>query len=279
MQPDQFHKWLNVSHKPPLLMAILNVTPDSFSDGGAYYSKNMAINHALKMEQEGADVIDIGGESTKPGADRVTESEEMKRVIDVIEGVRSNSEITISIDTTKSNVARSALDAGANLVNDISGLNFDSEMVKIVANYKAPVVIMHIKGTPKSMQTNPTYNNLIEEIISYFANQIEFAMANGISEKQIIIDPGIGFGKTVNDNFTIIKELSQFSQLGFPILVGPSKKSFIGETLNLPVDQRVEGTSAAIAACIINGANIIRVHDVKEMRRVMIVSSKIRGKV
>ncbi|MFC1581489.1 dihydropteroate synthase [Candidatus Neomarinimicrobiota bacterium] len=260
-------------------MAILNVTPDSFSDGGAYYSKNMAINHALKMEQEGADVIDIGGESTKPGADRVTESEEMKRVIDVIEGVRSNSEITISIDTTKSNVARSALDAGANLVNDISGLNFDSEMVKIVANYKAPVVIMHIKGTPKSMQTNPTYNNLIEEIISYFANQIEFAMANGISEKQIIIDPGIGFGKTVNDNFTIIKELSQFSQLGFPILVGPSKKSFIGETLNLPVDQRVEGTSAAIAACIINGANIIRVHDVKEMRRVMIVSSKIRGKV
>ena len=138
---------------------------------------------------------------------------------------------------------------------------------------------MHIKGTPKSMQTNPTYNNLIEEIISYFANQIEFAMANGISEKQIIIDPGIGFGKTVNDNFTIIKELSQFSQLGFPILVGPSKKSFIGETLNLPVDQRVEGTSAAIAACIINGANIIRVHDVKEMRRVMIVSSKIRGKV
>jgi len=277
MKSEQFLKWLNVRPKSPLIMAILNVTPDSFSDGGTYYSKDKAIDHALKMEQDGADIIDIGGESTRPGADHISDAEEVNRVIAVIKGVRNYSGITISVDTTKSNVARKALEAGANMVNDISGLSFDPAMVKVIAKHRVPVVLMHIKGTPKSMQTNPKYDNLIADIVSFLSNQIEFARVNGISEKQIIIDPGIGFGKTVDDNFAIIRELSQFSQLGFPILIGPSKKSFIGETLNLPVNQRLEGTSAAVAACVMNGANIIRVHDVKEMRRVMIISSKIRG--
>ncbi len=277
MKSKQFLKWLNVRPESPLIMAILNVTPDSFSDGGTYYSKDKAIDHALKMEQDGADIIDIGGESTRPGADHISDAEEVNRVIAVIKGLRNYSGITISVDTTKSNVARKALEAGANMVNDISGLSFDPAMVKVIAKQGVPVVIMHIKGTPKSMQTNPKYDNLIADIVSFLSNQIEFARVNGISEKQIIIDPGIGFGKSVDDNFAIIRELSQFSQLGFPILIGPSKKSFIGETLNLPVNQRLEGTSAAVAACVMNGANIIRVHDVKEMRRVMIISSKIRG--
>ena len=260
-------------------MGILNVTPDSFSDGGHFLDTKIAVNHALRMADEGADIIDIGGESTRPGSDQVSINNELARVIPVIKGIRDESTIPISIDTYKSLVARKALEAGANIINDISGLNFDPEMVNIVREHKVPIVIMHIKGTPENMQVNPQYDDLIQEVIDYFQKQINLCRDNGVPKSKIILDPGIGFGKKLNDNFILIRELKRFTELGYPILIGPSRKSFIGLTLDLPVEQRIEGTAAAITPGIMNGARIIRVHDVLEMKRVQIISDKIRGSI
>ncbi len=258
-------------------MGILNVTPDSFSDGGKFDNTEDALTHALTMEQEGADIIDIGGESSRPGAKPVTLENELSRVIPVIERVRNNSDIPISIDTYKSQVAEEALQAGANIVNDISGLRFDEKMVNVVRTRKAPVIVMHILGNPQNMQSNPVYDNVITDLLLYFKERITHLDKSGISQSDIIIDPGIGFGKTVEHNFEIIRELNEFLQLGCPILVGPSRKSFIGNTLDLPPDQRLEGTAAAVTASIMNGAAILRVHDVKEMRRVIKIAEKICG--
>jgi len=258
------------------IMGILNVTPDSFSDGGHFYDIKRAVEQALTMEEEGADSIDVGGESTRPGSAPVPENEELDRIIPVIEKLYSLLKIPISVDTYKSKVARQALDAGAKIVNDISGLHFDPEMAKIVAAYNAGIVIMHIKGTPRDMQKDPQYTDLIEEIIDYLNKGITIARKAGIKNQQIVIDPGIGFGKKLDDNFKIIKELSQFQTLNCPVLVGPSRKSFIGNTLRLPVDQRLEGTIAASTACILNGANILRVHDVKQIKRAAIITDKIK---
>ena len=260
-------------------MGILNVTPDSFSDGGHFLDTKIAVNHALRMADQGADIIDIGGESTRPGSNPVSINNELARVIPVIKGIRDESTIPISIDTYKSLVARKALEAGANIINDISGLNFDPEMINIVGEHKAPIIIMHIKGTPENMQVNPQYDDLIQEIIDYFQKQINFCRNNGIPKSKIILDPGLGFGKKLNDNFILIKELKRFGELGYPILIGPSRKSFIGLTLDLPVEQRIEGTAAAIAIGIMNGARIIRVHDVLEMKRVQVISDQIRGAI
>jgi len=258
------------------IMGILNVTPDSFSDGGHFYDIKQAVEQALTMEEEGADFIDVGGESTRPGSAPISENEELDRIIPVIEKLYSLLKIPISVDTYKSKVARQALEAGAKIVNDISGLHFDPEMAKIVAAYNAGIVIMHIKGTPRDMQKDPQYTDLIEEIIDYLNNGITIACKAGIKNQQIVIDPGIGFGKKLDDNFKIIKELSQFQTLNCPVLVGPSRKSFIGNTLRLPVDQRLEGTIAASTACILNGANILRVHDVKQIKRAAIITDKIK---
>ena len=258
-------------------MGILNVTPDSFSDGGKYYNLDNAIEYALELVNQGVDIIDVGGESTRPGAKAISLNDEINRVIPVIKGIRSVSSIPISIDTYKSEVAKKALDSGANIINDISGLNFDSKMIDIVKEYNVPLVIMHIKGTPLNMQVNPHYDNIIDEIISYFEKRINLCLDYGIPKTHIILDPGIGFGKQLNDNFVLIRKLNLFAELGYPILIGPSRKSFIGLTLDLPVDDRLEGTSAAITASIMNGARIIRVHDVLEMKRVQIISDKIRG--
>ena len=258
-------------------MGILNVTPDSFSDGGEYYNLDKAIEYSLELVNQGVDIIDVGGESTRPGADTISIDNELERVIPVIKGIRSTSSIPISIDTYKSDVAKEALDSGANIVNDISGLNFDSKMIDIVKNYNVPIIIMHIKGTPKNMQLNPTYDNIVDEIINYFNTQINLCLDYGIAKSHIILDPGIGFGKQLNDNFILIRELNTFANLGYPILIGPSRKSFIGLTLDLPVDERLEGTAAAITASIINGARIVRVHDVLQMKRVQIIADKIRG--
>ncbi len=277
-------QWPNFSldfSKKTHIMGILNVTPDSFSDGGLYFDEKKAVEHALKLIEEGADIIDIGGESTRPGSEPVSVEEEIRRTIPVIEAIAKAVNVPISIDTYKADVARRALDAGASMVNDISGLRFDPDMPKIVSEYKVPVIIMHIKGRPKDMQQNPVYEALIPEIMDYLRISIRLASNFGISENKIIIDPGIGFGKTVEHNLEIIKNLKEFTLLGKPIAVGVSRKAFIGKILgDAPPAERLEGTAAAAAIAIFNGANIIRVHDVKEMAKVAKVANSIkRGSV
>ena len=250
------------------LMGVLNVTPDSFSDGGKFFKLEEAIKQGLKLAEEGADMIDIGGESTRPGSEPVTIEEELRRVIPVIEELAKRIDLPISIDTYKSGVAKEALDSGASMVNDISGSRFDPEMKKIIAEYDVPVVLMHIQGTPKNMQESPKYENLLEDIKSYLNQSISIAEEAGIGEDKIIIDPGIGFGKTLDDSLKILKNLREFKSLGRPVMVGVSRKSFIGKILDLPTDERLEGSLASMAVAIMNGANILRVHDVKESKMV-----------
>ena len=229
------------------------------------------------MVDEEADIIDIGGESTRPGSDPVSLEEEIRRTVPVIRAIAERVSVPISIDTYKAEVAKQALDAGAAIVNDISGLRFDPEMPKIVAAYKVPVVVMHIKGTPKKMQANPSYTALIPKIIDYFRGCIRLATQAGISEEMIILDPGIGFGKTFDHNLQILNNLDAFRVLGRPLLVGPSRKAFIGKILDgAPPSERLEGTAAAVTASILKGAHIVRVHDVKEMVRVAKVADAIK---
>jgi len=263
--------------KKTYIMGILNVTPDSFSDGGLYFDTSAAIKRAIQMTEDGADIIDIGGESTRPGSEPVTLEEELRRTIPVIEKLAKEIKIPLSIDTYKSEVAKKALDAGASMVNDISGLRFDPAMPKLVSEYKVPVVIMHVKGRPKDMQLNPVYEALIPEIMDYLREGIRRAMSSGISGDKIIIDPGIGFGKAFDHNLEIIHNLSELTFLEKPILIGPSRKAFIGKILgDAPVTDRLEGTAAAVAISIMNGANIIRVHDVKEMIKVAKVTDAVK---
>lgn len=250
------------------LIGVLNVTPDSFSDGGKFLSPKKAIEHALMMAGEGADVIDVGGESTRPGSEQVSVEEELRRVLPVIEEVTKEIDIPVSIDTYKSEVARRALDAGAGMINDISALRFDPEMGKVASEYDVPVVLMHIKGTPKNMQDNPSYTDVIQEISDYLNESIKMAKISGIADDKIIVDPGIGFGKRVEHNLEILKNLKKLTHLGKPILLGVSRKSFIGKVLDLPTEERLEGSLAALTVAISNGANILRVHDVKESKRV-----------
>ncbi|MDW7972659.1 MAG: dihydropteroate synthase [Thermodesulfovibrio sp.] len=258
-------------------MGIVNVTPDSFFDGGRYFSYQKAVDHALRLVDEGADILDIGGESTRPGAEPVSIDEELRRVIPVIEAVSKRVSIPISIDTYKARVAEEAIKAGATIINDISGLRFDPEMPYIASKYKVPVVVMHIKGTPKDMQKNPYYEALIPEIIEYLRNSIIIAKQAGVDENMIIIDPGIGFGKLPEHNLMIIKNLKEFSSLGKPLLIGVSRKSFIGKVLNEPSpDNRLEGTASAVAISVINGANIVRVHDVGFMVKVVRMADAIK---
>lgn len=245
-------------------MGILNVTPDSFSEKGTFFDTDKAIRRGMEMAEEGADIIDIGGESTRPGAERVSAEEEIKRVIPVIKELARNITVPISIDTYKAGVARKALDAGAEIINDISGLRFDSSMPGLAASSGAAVAIMHIKGTPSDMQKSPTYTSLINEIVEYIKDSIRIAEDAGIEPDKIVIDPGIGFGKTIDHNLTIIKNLESFKAFGKPILVGISRKSFIGKVTGAEVDDRLIGTAATISASIMKGADIVRVHDVRE---------------
>lgn len=258
-------------------MGVLNITPDSFSDGGLHFDLDAAVDHGLRMVDEGADIIDIGGESTRPGSDPVTREEEIRRTIPVIAALAPKVPVPISIDTYKSDIARRALDAGASIVNDISGLRFDPGMARVVADHGVPVVLMHIKGTPKSMQTNPVYSDLISEIVDYLRESIRIALEAGLREDLIIIDPGIGFGKTFDHNLEILNNLGKFSGLNKPLLVGPSRKAFLGKILgDAPATDRLEGTAAAVTASILGGAHIVRVHDVREMVRVARVADAIK---
>jgi dihydropteroate synthase len=244
-------------------MGVINVTPDSFSDGGLYLQEDKAIEQGIAMAHAGADIIDIGGESTRPYSEAVPCDKEMDRVIPVIEALSRSIKIPISIDTCKGKVAAEALKAGASMINDISALRFDPEMAKIAAGARVPVILMHIKGTPRDMQINPTYNDLIGEILAFLKDAIERAVKAGVRKDLIIIDPGIGFGKDFHHNLEIIRELRRFSSLCMPILLGPSRKAFIGHILRNKPHERDTGTMAAISAGILNGANIVRVHNVQ----------------
>ncbi|MEL1225975.1 MAG: dihydropteroate synthase [Candidatus Neomarinimicrobiota bacterium] len=275
---ESFQDWCLNPKRETLVMGIVNVTPDSFSDGGNFFSSELAISHASKLITQGADIIDIGGESTRPGAEQVSESEELKRVIPVIEKIRTdNPTILISIDTTKASVAKHAVEAGADIINDVSGLSFDNNMIGIVESFNIPVVIMHMKGNPQNMQLNPKYKDIVNEILDFFKMKIKIAIQSGINRSMIILDPGIGFGKTVEHNFELLSRLNEFNVLELPIMIGPSRKSFIGITLDLPPEDRVEGTAAAVSAGVMNGANIVRVHDVKSMKRVVKIIDKVRN--
>jgi dihydropteroate synthase len=249
-----------------LVMGVLNVTPDSFSDGGQFFSLERAVAHAEQMVNEGADLIDVGGESTKPGSEFVSEEEELRRVIPVIERLAGISSVPISIDTTKSSVARAALEAGAEIVNDISGLRFDPQIADEVATAKAGLILMHSRGTPKTMHHLPPVDNVMKEVIDGLRESISLALRRGVASQSIAIDPGIGFGKTAEQNLGLIANLEQLARefSDFPIVIGTSRKSFIGRLLNnAPADQRLFGTLASTVVATMNGANIVRVHDVK----------------
>ena len=260
------------------IMGILNVTPDSFSDGGEYFDTNRAVERGIQMAEEGADIIDIGAESTRPGAEPIAMDEELARLLPVLEQLLKTTDVPISVDTYKSRVAEAALHAGAHIINDISGLRFDPAMKDVVARFDAPVIIMHIKGEPKNMQIDPYYEDVMIEISDYLAESIRMASLAGIKKENIVVDPGIGFGKRLEDNYEIIRRLSELKRLGCPILIGPSRKSFLGKILNLPPAERLEGTMAAVAIGIQNGADIVRVHDVKAVSRVCQIADLIVAK-
>ncbi len=249
-----------------LVMGVLNVTPDSFSDGGRFEDPGTAVNRALELEQQGADIIDIGGESSRPGASPVSAEQEWARIGPVIEGVRSRSKVAISVDTCKAGVAEAALDAGADIINDISALRDDPKMGELVASRKVPVVLMHMLGTPATMQQDPTYDDCVREVNEFFCERVETCHRLGIDSSRIILDPGIGFGKRVSDNLEILARLSEFMQLDLPLLVGTSRKSFIGKLhpSEEPASKRLGGSIASMVMAVANGADIVRVHDVAE---------------
>ncbi len=262
---------------PPLVMGILNITPDSFSDGGIYLEPGEAMERALAMVEEGADIIDIGGESSRPGASDPGIEEEIRRVKPVIEKLHGRIEVPISIDTRKSEVARLAMDCGARIINDISGLRDDPAMAAVAAEYGAAVIVMHMRGTPSSMQDNPYYEDVIGEIIGWFRERTARIMEQGVEKEKIIIDPGIGFGKRLEDNLDIIRELSSFRELGFPVMIGYSRKSFLGMITGRDPEYRVSGGLAALGRSIREGAQLVRVHDVRETRDFIKVFKAIEG--
>ncbi len=253
-------------HSRTHVMGILNVTPDSFSDGGRYDAQDQALAHAREMAAAGADIIDIGGESTRPGASPVPEDEELRRIIPLIERLSAELPVPLSVDTYKSSVAEKALAAGAAIINDISGLRFSPDMARVAADYGAPVVIMHIKGTPRNMQQNPVYTDVVGEIMAYLEESMELAVKAGVDREKTIIDVGIGFGKNLEHNLTLLNRLDEFKGLGRPILLGTSRKKFIGTILDIQApERRVDGTAATVAIGIARGASIVRVHDVGRM--------------
>ena len=259
------------------LMGILNVTPDSFSDGGEFNNIESALKQSKYIINNGADIIDIGGQSTRPGSEQISVETEINRVIPVIKAIRKNYTIPISIDTTRAIVAEQAIEAGANIINDISGGTFDNKMFSTAAKLEVPIILMHIRGTPKTMQQMTNYQDLIAEIIRFFKTQINQAVNAGVSRDNIIIDPGIGFAKNAPQNIELLKRLAEFKTLELPILVGASRKSFIGHILNkTDPKERVWGTAAACCSAIAGGANILRVHDVAEMYDVIRIADALR---
>ena len=251
-----------------LLMGVVNVTPDSFSDGGEFFDTERAIEQGERLATEGADLLDVGGESTRPFSESIPTEEELRRVIPVIRQLARRTRIPISIDTCKAAVARAALDAGASLVNDISSLGLDPDMKAVVASSGAPLILMHMQGTPRDMQVKPHYDSLLSEVVRFLEERIRIACEAGVSRDQIMVDPGIGFNKTVTHNLLLIKHLDALAILGRPVLLGTSRKSFIGAVLNRPVTEREPGSWATVCAAILRGAHILRVHEVAVCRQV-----------
>ncbi|MEX0789703.1 MAG: dihydropteroate synthase [Actinomycetota bacterium] len=260
-----------------LVMGILNVTPDSFSDGGLFLDPFAAVDQAAQMLEEGADIIDIGGESTRPGAAEVSAEEELSRVIPVIEAIVSRTGATVSIDTTKSAVARAAIDAGAVIVNDVTAMRADPSMPDVITDSGAGIVLMHMLGNPRTMQANPVYDDVVTDVKAALIGWAGDALAAGVPDSAIVLDPGIGFGKTREHNLQLLKGIPSLCEPGFPVLIGTSRKSFIGTTLDVAVGERLEGTAATVAWAVAQGAKIVRVHDVKEMVRVVRMTEAIRG--
>jgi dihydropteroate synthase len=261
----------------PVLMGILNVTPDSFSDGGKFSGIEQAVGHAKKMVEEGATIIDIGGESTRPGSSFVSVEEELSRVIPVLEAIKKEMpDVLVSVDTNKAVVAELAIQKGADMINDVSAGTFDKEMLSVVARYGVPICLMHTKDTPDVMQNSTKYEDLIADIYQFLYSRIEAAVKAGISRVKIIIDPGIGFGKDTQQNLQIIRELEVFKGLGCPVLLGTSRKNFIGQVTGKGITDRAFGTAATITIGVLNGAGILRVHDVKEMRDTIVMTKAIQ---
>lgn len=260
-----------------LVMGVLNVTPDSFSDGGAHFDRATAVERGLEMLDEGAQIIDVGAESTRPGAHEVPVEEELRRAIPVIEGLAARADAAICIDTTKSQVARAALDAGAVIINDVSAGRFDPRMLALAAESGAGLVLMHMQGRPRTMQENPVYHDVVEQVKADLAGWAAGAQAQGVAADRIAVDPGIGFGKTREHNLELIRCIRRFCSLGYPVLVGASRKAFIGATLDLPVHDRLEGTAAVVGWLVANGTGIVRVHDVLEMTRVVRMTEAIQN--
>ncbi|HEV1993816.1 MAG TPA: dihydropteroate synthase [Candidatus Acidoferrum sp.] len=256
-----------------LVMGVLNVTPDSFSDGGTFLDRDRAIEHALEMERAGADLLDIGGESTRPGSAGTSAKEELGRVLPVLQGLRGLLKIPVSIDTQKAEVAQAALDAGAQIINDISGLNSDPRLAEVAARRGAPLILMHMRREPRTMQAGPFARDVMKDVAQGLRESIAIARKAGVAKSQIVLDPGIGFGKSYAQNYELLVKLPQLTKLGYPLLVGTSRKGFLGATLALngkpaPLEKRIWGTAATVTASILNGAHIVRVHDVAEMVQV-----------
>ena len=257
------------------VMGVLNVTPDSFSDGGRSDSAPLALEAAARMVEEGADIIDVGGESTRPGAEELSPAEELDRVLPVVAGIKARHDVRVSIDTMKAGVARQALDAGADMVNDITALG-DPAMLPLICEKRVPVVLMHMRGSPRTMQRATDYDDLVGTLVSYLRERVDIAVSAGVKNGKILVDPGIGFGKSTSGNLEILKQLPVLGRLECPILLGASRKTFIGETLNLPVEQRLEGSLAVAAHASANGAHVIRAHDVASTVRVVRMVDAIR---
>lgn len=263
-----------------LLMGVLNVTPDSFSDGGEFLDSRKAARQALRLEQEGADILDIGAESTRPGSRGVSAAEELRRLLPVLERLRSCLKIPISVDTRKSAVAEIALGAGAEIINDISGLRHDPRMAQIVASHRVPIILMHMRGTPQTMQMRPFARDVMRDVAAGLRRSLAIARHAGVAQSRLLIDPGIGFGKSFEQNYELLRKLPELAKLGYPLLVGPSRKGFLGRTLAqdgnpVATGERIWGTAVAVAAAIFGGAHIVRVHDVAEMAQVSRVADHV----
>lgn len=259
------------------LMGVLNVTPDSFSDGGRFADAAAAVAQGLRLFEAGADIVDVGGESTRPGAVRLDAEAETRRVAPVIEGLRRAGAGYLSVDTTKAAVARAALDAGADVVNDVSGLAFDPALGPLVAGAGVPLVLMHLRGDFDGMHRAPAYRDVVPEVLAELGGCLGAAQAQGVEARQVLVDPGVGFSKSAEHSLELLRRLEAFHALGRPLLVGPSRKSFIGKVLDLPPGQRLLGTAAAVAACVLAGAHVVRVHDVAEMRQVTRLCDELVG--